>query len=129
MSRPIHFEIHAADPARAIGFYEMLFGWTFTKWDGPMPYWVVKTGEEGTPGIDGGLMPRQGPPPPKDCPVAAYVCTMDVENLDRSVAKAGELGAASALPKMAIPGIGWLAYMKDTEGNIFGMMQNDPAAK
>ena len=129
MSRPIHFEIHAADPARAIGFYEKLFGWSFTRWDGPMPYWVVKTGAEGTPGIDGGLMPRQGPPPPSDCPVAAYVCTMDVDNLDLSVAKAGGLGAATALPKMAIPGIGWLAYMKDTEGNIFGMMQNDPEAR
>ncbi len=22
------------------------------------------------------------------------------------------------------PGIGWLAYAKDTEGNIFGVMQN-----
>jgi hypothetical protein len=129
MSRPIHFEIHAADPARAIGFYEKLFGWSFTKWEGPMPYWVVKTGEDGTPGINGGLMPRQGPPPPNDCPVIAYVCTVDVENLDEAVSKASGLGAATALPKMAIPGVGWLAYMKDTEGNIFGMMQNDPAAK
>ena len=29
----------------------------------------------------------------------------------------------------AIPGVGWLAYCKDTEGHIFGMMQNDPSAK
>jgi predicted enzyme related to lactoylglutathione lyase len=29
---------------------------------------------------------------------------------------------------MPIPGMGWLAYVKDTEGNIFGMMQSDPAA-
>ena len=33
-----------------------------------------------------------------------------------------------AFPKMAIPGVGWLAYGKDTEGNIFGVMQTDPAA-
>jgi predicted enzyme related to lactoylglutathione lyase len=26
-------------------------------------------------------------------------------------------------------GVGWLAYCKDTEGHIFGMMQNDPSAK
>jgi predicted enzyme related to lactoylglutathione lyase len=31
--------------------------------------------------------------------------------------------------KMPVPGIGWLAYCKDTEGHIFGMMQNDPSAK
>ncbi len=33
------------------------------------------------------------------------------------------------MPKMPIPNVGWLAYAKDTEGNIFGMMQNDPGAK
>jgi predicted enzyme related to lactoylglutathione lyase len=38
-------------------------------------------------------------------------------------------GAQIALPKMAIPGVGWLVYCKDTEGNIFGMMQNDPSAQ
>jgi predicted enzyme related to lactoylglutathione lyase len=30
---------------------------------------------------------------------------------------------------MPIPGVAWLAYGKDTEGNIFGMIQNDPAAR
>jgi hypothetical protein len=30
---------------------------------------------------------------------------------------------------MPIPGIGWLAYCKDTEGHIFGIMHPDPAAK
>jgi uncharacterized protein len=33
------------------------------------------------------------------------------------------------VPKMPIPGVGWLAYIKDTEGNILGMMQPDPSAK
>ncbi len=33
-----------------------------------------------------------------------------------------------ALPKMAVPGVGWLAYCKDTEGNIFGFMQSDETA-
>ena len=38
-------------------------------------------------------------------------------------------GGTIALPKMPIPGIGWLAYAKDTEGNLFGLMQADPAAR
>ena len=46
-----------------------------------------------------------------------------------SLAKATSLGAVIAVPKMPIPGVGWLAYAKDPEGNIFGMMQPDPAAK
>ena len=125
MPRPIHFEIHAADPERAIAFYQKLFGWQFTAWEGPMPYWVIKTGDG--PGIDGGILPRKGTIS-ADAPVIAYVCTIDVAQLDDSVAKALELGGEMALPKQAIPGIGWLAYLKDPEGNIFGMMQNDPAA-
>ncbi len=125
MPRPIHFEIHAADPARAIAFYQKMFGWTFTAWEGPMPYWVVKTGEG--PGIDGGLLPRKGALTP-DGPVIAYVCTIDVPSLDDAMSKAMGLAAEVALPKQAIPGLGWLAYLKDPEGNIFGMMQNDPAA-
>ena len=63
MPRPVHFEIQAADPKRAIAFYTALFGWTFNKWEGPQDYWLIKTGEKGTMGIDGGLLPRRGPPP------------------------------------------------------------------
>jgi uncharacterized protein len=129
MPRPVHFEIHADDPERAIDFYGKLFDWSFSKWDGPMPYWLVTTGEDGTPGINGGLMKRPGPGPTEGQAVNAYVCTIDVDNLDQSVARATELGAAIALPKMPIPGIGWLAYIKDSEGNILGMMQMDHAAK
>jgi predicted enzyme related to lactoylglutathione lyase len=32
------------------------------------------------------------------------------------------------LPKMAVPGVGWLAYEKDPDGNICGIMQADPGA-
>jgi predicted enzyme related to lactoylglutathione lyase len=52
-----------------------------------------------------------------------------VASVDASLAKATQLGGTIALPKMPIPGIGWLAYAKDTEGNIFGMMAPDSTAK
>jgi hypothetical protein len=61
MPRPIHFEIPAEEPHRAIRFYEIVFGWKFDKWEGPMPYWLITTGPEGQPGINGGLMPRRDP--------------------------------------------------------------------
>jgi uncharacterized protein len=60
--------------------------------------------------------------------VIAYVCTVDVPSVDDAVAKITSLGGTIALPKIAIPGVGWVAYTKDTEGNIFGTMQNDPNA-
>lgn len=130
MPRPIHFEIHADNPDRALKFYQTVFGWSFMKWEGgPMPYWLVTTGPDGTPGINGGMHPRMGPPPVDGQAVTAFVCTVDVPNVDDYVAMAVAAGAVVCVPKMPIPGVGWLAYAKDTEGNIFGMMQNDPAAK
>jgi uncharacterized protein len=129
MPRPVHFEIHAADPARARRFYEGLFGWTFTPLDF-MNYSLIRTGEAGAPGIDGGLFERTGPNPDiaAPTPVIGYVCTVGVEDLDADIARALALGGSLAVPKAAIPGVGWLAYCKDTEANIFGMMQNDPSA-
>jgi len=123
MPRVIHFEIHAANPERAIKFYGDLLGWTFNKWEGPMPYWLVITGPDGQPGINGGLMPRRGEIDGQA--VIAYVCTVDVPNVDQFTQKAVSGGAQVVVPKMPIPGVGWLVYCKDTEGNIFGMMQAD----
>ena len=126
MPRVVHFEIHATDPDRAVNFYKTLFGWEFQKWEGPMEYWLVTTGPNEQPGINGGLVRRQGEIDGQA--VIAYVCTVDVEDVDASVKTAIDNGGQVALPKMPIPGVGWLAYCKDTEGNIFGVMQNDPNA-
>ena len=128
MPRPIHFEIQAENIDRAIKFYRELFGWEFNQW-GTQPYWLIKTGEKGTPGIDGGLMPRRGSGPADMQPVNAFVCTSDVANVDGTVKRVIDLGGTIALPKMPIPTVGWLAYGKDTEGNIFGFMQMDANAK
>ena len=127
MPRVIHFEIHAEDPERAIGFYQNLFDWKFQKWEGPADYWLVTTGADNLPGINGGLLRRVGTL--DGCAVIAYVCTVDVASVDDTVTRALSSGGQIALDKHAIPGVGWLAYCKDTEGNIFGLMQNDPQAK
>ena len=122
MSRPVHFEIPAENPQRAIDFYTNVFGWKFSKWDGPMDYWIINTGEASEPGINGGLMQRRDPNQP-------CVNTVGVTDLDGSVASVIANGGVIAVPRMPVPGVGWLAYCKDTEGHIFGMMQADPAAK
>lgn len=125
MPRPVHFEIHAADPDRAIAFYTSVFGWVFTQW-GEHPYWIVRTGEG--VGIDGGLVPRRGPEPAEDAPVAAFPVTIDVSDVDATVAAVERAGGRVVMQKGAVPTVGWLAYCKDTEGNIFGLMQEDSAA-
>ncbi|HEX2299259.1 MAG TPA: VOC family protein [Pseudonocardiaceae bacterium] len=125
MPRPVHFEIHAGDPGRARQFYETVFGWQFQQW-GDQPYWLVTTGQGA--GIDGGLVPRRGPEPTPDNPVSGFVLTLDVEDLDKTVTAIEQAGGTVALPRQPIPGVGWLAYFKDTEGNIFGAMQPDETA-
>lgn len=126
MPRVVHFEIHAEQPERAIKFYRDLLGWDFTKWDGPQEYWLITTGPDAEPGINGGLIQRRGPIDGQA--VLAYVCTVEMPALDDYLKKAQAGGGTVVVPKMPIPGVGWLAYCKDTEGNIFGMMQSDPKA-
>ena len=121
MPRPVHFEIPAENPERAMKFYSNVFGWVFKKWNGPMDYWVISTGSPGEPGIDGGLLPRRDPNQP-------CVNTISVANVDESLAVVTQNGGVCVVPKMAVPGVGWLAYCKDTEGHIFGIMQMDPSA-
>jgi predicted enzyme related to lactoylglutathione lyase len=127
MNRPIHFEIHTDNPERAIAFYSECFGWSFQKWEGGPEYWMVVTGSDDQPGINGGLLPRREPPSGNS--IFAYICTIQVEDIDAKSARLLAHGATVALPKMPIPGMGWLAYFKDTEENVFGIMQEDPSAQ
>jgi predicted enzyme related to lactoylglutathione lyase len=122
MPRPVHFEIHSADPEAAAAFYTSVFGWKISKWDGPVEYWLVQTGEEGR-GIDGGIVRRQGDAPATGAAVNAYVCTIGVESLDETLTSITGNGGEIAVAKHEIPGIGMQAYVKDRDGNIFGVMQ------
>jgi predicted enzyme related to lactoylglutathione lyase len=121
MPRVIHFEIPAEDVDRALKFYKEVFGWEFTKWEGPMPYWLIKTGEDGKPGINGGMMKKGN--------VTSVTNTIDVPSVDEFLKKITEKGGQVVMPKSAIPGVGYFAYCKDTEGNLFGIMQDDKSAK
>lgn len=127
MPRVVHFEIHASDPDSLIAFYTALFNWSFSRW-GDEAYWLITTGPDSEPGINGGLLQRRGDRSLPGQGVNCYACTVDVENLDTSLALATEIGATVAVPRMAVPGVGWLAYVTDPDGNIFGMMQNDASA-
>jgi uncharacterized protein len=123
MGRITHFEIHADDPARAAKFYADVLGWKVQKWDGPVDYWLVTTGPDNEPGINGAILKRMAAIDGQA--VIAYVCTANVQDIDATIAKIETHGVPVALSKNAIPGVGWQAYYKDTEGNIFGVHQSD----
>jgi predicted enzyme related to lactoylglutathione lyase len=129
MPRVIHFEIHAADPQRLIRFYGELLGWAFEPSGPPGGYWLIRTGTPGTPGIDGGLLPRRGAAPAPGQAVNSFVCTVDVASATQTLDKVAQLGGAIAMPVIPVPGVGWLGYGRDPDGNILGFMQRDPAAR
>jgi uncharacterized protein len=122
MSKVVHFELPAEDPQRAVAFYEKVFGWSITKWEGPFDYWLVTTGSDDEPGINGAITPRM-------MPEQVTTDTISVESVDDSLKKIVEAGGTISQPKQAVPGIGYIAYCTDTEGNLFGVIQPDMSAK
>jgi predicted enzyme related to lactoylglutathione lyase len=122
MPKVVHFELPADDPQRAVAFYEKVFGWTISKWDGPFDYWLVTTGSDDELGINGAITPRM-------MPEQVTTDTIGVESLDDSLKKIVEAGGTITQPKQTILGIGYIAYCTDTEGNLFGVIQPDMSAK
>lgn len=131
MNRVVHFEIQADDIERAKKFYESIFGWEIKKWDGMDNYYMVMTAPMGSkePGISGGMLKRPCKTPPSEYGTNAYTCTIDCANFDETSDKILKAGGKVALPKGPIPGMAWIGYFLDTEGNTFGLFQEDKNAK
>jgi predicted enzyme related to lactoylglutathione lyase len=119
----IHFEIPAEDTKRAVGFYEKAFGWKCNKYGGEgMDYWLATAGKDKEPGINGAILKRgEGH--------RSTVNTISVTSFEEAVKRIKAAGGEVLGPKMAVQSVGYMTYCKDTEGNIFGIMQMDPNAK
>ncbi len=122
MPKVVHFELPADDTKRAVAFYEKVFGWTITNWEGPNEYWLITAGPDDEPGINGAITPR-------NMPEQVTTDTIAVESVDDSMKKIEEAGGSVVMPKQVIPGIGYIAYCRDTEGNLFGILQPDMSVK
>ncbi len=130
MSRVVHFEIQVDDVERAKAFYTAVFGWRFDDYGAFVgsPYWGVITGEESEPGINGGLLQRPAPAPQSGQGTNAYVCTVQVDDYDKTERRILAAGGLVALPKQALVGMAWQGYYLDPDGNTFGVHQSDPGA-
>ena len=117
LSRVMHFEIPIDDSDRASQFYADVFGWTISKW-GPVDYWTMTTGASGGPGAEGALTPRSEAPDG----VLIYVGVSDVSE---ALAKVRAAGGEPLTDKRSIPGVGWMARFRDTEGNVVGLFQEE----
>ena len=122
MSRVVHFEIPADDPELVAGFYKKVLSWDIQKWDGPMDYWLISTGMDSEPGIHGGIARK------KDRPESGVLVTAQVDSVDECLKKIVNAGGSIVIPKRAIMGVGYQAHFRDPEGNVIGIMENDPSA-
>ena len=117
----VHLDIPADDPERASKFYSKLFDWNI-ELNPEFEYYLVNTkGLDGADGPGGGIGKRQG-----DQKITAYV---GVPSVDEYITKVEALGGKTIVPKMAVPGMGYLAVCLDTENNTFGLWEDDPEAK
>lgn len=120
MAKVVHFEIPVDDPERATAFYRSSLGWDISGF-GDMPYWLVRGGAEDEPGADGALIARgdvhQHP-----------VLIVGVGSVADALARVEAAGGRVVQGRMAVPGVGWSAYVEDTEGNIVGLFEPDTAA-
>jgi len=114
------FDIPADDVARAKKFYQLLLGWTIEPatdfFDKAQQRQNITTGkpEHGTMNR-GGLYKRHMPGP-----IMNFVT---VEDLAAVLAKVERLGGTIVMPKNVIKDVGLVAVIRDTEGNILGLLQ------
>ena len=122
MGRVIHFEIQCGDLDRAERFYTDVFGWRIDHWEGaPIDYRLITTGPDNEPGISGALTERRAAIDGEA--VIAYVNTIQVEDLAETGRRIEAAGGERVVRPAEVPGVGTVAYFKDTEGNIFGALQ------
>jgi uncharacterized protein len=121
--RVVHFEIPFEDGDRARGFYREAFGWDVQEMP-EMSYTMVGSGpttDQGMPTepgfINGGLFKRdQGP-------TTGPVIVVDVESIDSSLKQIERLGGSTLVSKEPVADMGFVAYFKDSEGNVVGLWE------
>lgn len=113
----VHFEVQAQDADRAQAFYERVFGWSFS--DSGMPgidYRMTRTGDD-----QGGAISAS------EANAGHLTVYFETDDIDATLAEVRG-GGGEAEAKQPIPGIGWFAPCKDTEGNAFSLFQSDESA-
>ena len=123
MSRVNWFDMSAKNPEKEMKFYQDTFGWKFEKWEGGnMDYWMITTGSDKEQGINGGLS-VQGEEGMEN------VNTIGVQDVDKAIEKIKRNGGTITQDKMTLPGVGYMAYFRDPDGNEFGIMASDEKAR
>lgn len=119
--RFVWHELMTTDPDAAVDFYPAVLGWGTQAWEGgEQPYTMWTVGEAPL----GGVMElpaeaREQGAPPHWLP---YIETPDV---DRTAARAQELGGRLLVPPTDIPSVGRFAVIADPHGAVFAGFRSE----
>ena len=116
------FAVHVDDVQRASAFYAAVFGWRFEAW-GPPGFFLIHTGDEEKPGIQGLMHERMMPK--GDGGPNCFECTVSVSDVDEISSLVVAHGGTIVMPKASIPTVGDVIYFIDPEGNRVGAMRYD----
>jgi uncharacterized protein len=125
--RVVHFELLARDLDRAIRFYREVFRWEFQA-EGRTGRWVLEAGEGSLARAGESLALERVAPPGEARAPSRFPCTVGVRDLDGVTAAAERSGGRVEVPRTRIPGVGWMAYLRDTEGNVLALVEAEGPA-
>ena len=114
--QPVHIEIPADDTAKGREFWGSLFGWKFEAFPGPFEYHMTRISDQAGAAITNMEPGKHG--------IRTY---FDVDDIQAGAEQVRKLGGESGEPA-PVPKMGWFATCKDTQGNEFGLWQNDTSA-
>lgn len=113
-----HFAIYADDLDRARKFYESVFQWEFSTWNGQAAFYQIDTGTES---LRGALQQR-----PKELAgkgFNGFECSIAVADIQETTRSIKEHGGKILVDEVEIPRVGRFIKFADTEGNIAGAVQ------
>ncbi len=115
MANPVtKWQILSKDPDESAAFYGAVFGWSVDA-DNQLGYREVSTGSDH--GIDGGIWPS---PPEGHAFVQLFI---EVEDIDKMVAKVQERGGSTIIAPQRLPDGDRVAILHDPEGIPFALIQ------
>lgn len=120
------FGVTCDDVARSRRFYEEVFGWRFEPW-GPPDFYVIHTGDEQNPGVQGLMHKRREPVTGKG--MTGFECTIGVTDIDETIRAIEANAGVIVMAKFHIPTVGTGVYFNDTEGNYVGALQPENPKK
>ncbi len=122
MSAIVHFDVPTDDVERAKKFYSELLEWKFESFPAMQYNLITTTNLDGTMGVGGGMGKRMDPS-------QRIMNYFGIRSIDAAMEQVKSLGGKVLSEKMAVPGMGFLANCMDTEGNMFGLWEENTQAR